>query len=264
QGDKPTHPELLDWLAVQLVKENGWRLKPLIKKMVLSATYRQATHTDKTKLEKDPLNQWLTRAHRTRLSAEQIRDQLLAVSGLLDSLTGGPPVAPKSLGLSANRIPAWAISGPAAERRRTLYSFWRRTEPFPAMMTFDSPDRTLCSSRRIRTNTPLQALNLLNHETYFEAAKQLAQKHFDPASSATAQIKELYRQLYYKNISAAQLQHLLKLHEAAVSNFAKAPQEVIEMFPTQKDRSPTVLPQIGALSMVANALLNLDAFVVKN
>jgi hypothetical protein len=176
QGEKPSHPELLDWLAAEFM-ENGWSQKHLHKTIVMSATYRQSSKVRPELATKDPENVLLARQSRVRLPAETLRDQALAVSGLLNDDIGGrsfkppQPVGVAELGYGGRK---WELS-PGRERyRRGLYIHFQRTTPYPMLMNFDAPDMSVACSRRSRSTTPLQALNLLNDEVFFEAAKALA------------------------------------------------------------------------------------------
>ncbi len=263
QGEKPTHPELLDWLAVRLMTEHQWRLKPLIREIVLSATYRQDSRISDDKLEADPANQWLARGPRKRLPAEQIRDQILALSGLLDTTIGGPSVILPELGIGPDNTPSWALASEKGRYRRSLYTFWKRTDPFPDMITFDSPDRSVCSSQRIQTNTPLQALNLLNDEIYFEAASALAGRVFNPNETPRQQIREAYKHLMFRFPNAEQVRLLEQLYQEALGHYQTHPGERNKVVPEsmydQNEKS-----RLAALCMVANALFNLDELIVKS
>lgn len=179
QGEPPSHPELLDWLAVDFM-EKGWDVKGAIRQIVTSATYRQSSKTTAEHLDKDPKNRLLARAPRVRLDAETIRDQALALGGLLSRKIGGPsvfPPQPDGLWQAAfNGQRNWATSQGEDKHRRALYTFWRRTVPYPSMAAFDAPSRELCAVKRTRTNTPLQALVTLNDPVYIEAAQALARR----------------------------------------------------------------------------------------
>jgi hypothetical protein len=170
---------LLDWLALEL-QESGWDQKALLKTLVMSATYQQRSVTTPELLEKDAFNQFYARAPRFRVSAEMVRDQALFVSGLLSDKRFGKPVNPPqpSLGLKAafGSATDWKTSEGEDKFRRGLYTMWRRSSPYPSMATFDAPSREICSSRRMRTNTPLQALVTMNDPVYVEAAQALARK----------------------------------------------------------------------------------------
>ena len=179
QGEYPMHPELLDWLARGFI-ESGWDTKALLRTLVLSATYRQDSTIPPALRERDPENRLLARGPRVRLPAEQIRDHALAVSGLLRQRLGGPSVFPtqpadlyKGIVVAA-KYPSttWADSTGDDLYRRSLYTFWKRTVPYPVLNVFDAPDREFCSVRRSRTNTPLQALTMMNEPAMVEAGRQ--------------------------------------------------------------------------------------------
>ncbi|NDD65748.1 MAG: DUF1553 domain-containing protein, partial [Acidobacteria bacterium] len=183
QGDPPVHPELLDWLATEFVGK-GWNIKAMHRLIVTSATYRQSSKLTTTLLEKDPENRLLARGPRHRLQAELIRDNALAVSGLLDARIGGPSVKPyqpaglwEEMAFGDGFSEQSYVQGRGADLyRRSMYTFWKRTVPPATLATFDAPDREKCVARRAVTNTPLQALILLNDPTYVEAARMLAQR----------------------------------------------------------------------------------------
>jgi hypothetical protein len=177
QGERPSHPELLDWLAVEFM-ESGWNVKHILKTIVTSATYRQSSKVSLEVLERDPENRLLARGARFRLPAEVIRDQALAVAGLLSPAIGGPPVKPyQPPGLWAE-VSSGEYQRDSGEAlyRRSLYTYWRRTVPPPSMTVFDAADRETCRVQRPRTNTPLQALTLMNDVTYVEASRKLAER----------------------------------------------------------------------------------------
>ena len=254
QGTFATHPELLDWLATYFAGDLAWQPKELIKLLVTSATYQQASIADSLKLEIDPKNQFLSRGPRIRLSAEQIRDQILTVSGLLNRKLGGPSVILPELKIAPSKIPHWADQSEDGHFRRTLYVFWVRTDPFPAMLTFDSPDRTICVSKRVRTNTPLQALNLLNDATYFAASQAIAQKLFASEDSLEARLDLGYRMVMGKDLVKSKRAHLMDLYHNTIDHLES---EKFESLMTDEER------QLKGLTMVANVLLNLDEFIVK-
>ena len=176
QGELPTHPELLDWLAAELM-ENDWNLKRLIRTIVSSATYQQSSKLTSHLLERDPDNRFFARGPRFRIAAETVRDQALAASGLLSRKMYGPPVKPPQpeLGLKAafGGETDWKPSEGEDRFRRGVYTSWRRSNPYPSMASFDAPNREFCSVRRDRTNTPLQALVTLNDPVYVEASQAL-------------------------------------------------------------------------------------------
>jgi hypothetical protein len=190
RGEPPTHPELLDYLATELVS-NGWDLKKLHKRIVLSATYRQSATASREKLDRDPENRLLARGPRLRLSAEMVRDNALAVSGLLVEKVGGESVRPAQParpppGVAANvGRPSQSDRGPK-QYRRGLYVFWQRGSPYPSMLNFDSVQRDTCTVTRATTTTPLQALTLLNDPVYVECARMLGQRMLKERSRGRA------------------------------------------------------------------------------
>ena len=183
QGEPPVHPELLDWLATEFIR-TGWDTRAMQRLIVTSATYRQSSKVTAALLEKDPENRLLARASRLRLPAEMIRDTALAASGLLNGEIGGPSVFPyQPRGLWEEMAFGEGFSAQAYEQshgkdlyRRGMYTFWKRTVPPASLATFDAPDREKCTARRALTNTPLQALVLMNDPTYVEAARAMAQR----------------------------------------------------------------------------------------
>ncbi|HCC59073.1 MAG TPA: hypothetical protein DEQ47_17790, partial [Solibacterales bacterium] len=183
QGEAPSHPELLDWLATEFVR-SGWDMRAMQRLIVTSATYRQASRVTPELEKRDPENRLLARGPRFRLPAEMIRDGALYESGLLKEKVGGPGVRPyQPKGLWREIAFGDGFSAQAYQQghgddlyRRSMYTFWKRTSPPPEMITFDAPDREKCSARRLQTNTPLQALVLLNDTTYIEAARALARR----------------------------------------------------------------------------------------
>jgi hypothetical protein len=178
-GDKPTHPELLDWLALHFERDLRWDMKALLRELVLSATYRQDGRVTPEALEKDPQNRWLARGPRQRLTAEMVRDQALAASGLLSRKFGGEPVMPPQpagVWQTVYNNKDWVEAKGEDRHRRALYTFWKRSAAYPGFLTFDMPARDLCTARRTPTNTPLQALVTLNDVVYNEAAAALARR----------------------------------------------------------------------------------------
>jgi hypothetical protein len=179
QGELPSHPELLDWLALEYMR-SGWDTKRLLKQIVCSATYRQDSQPPPERLERDPRNRWLSSGPRVRLSAEAIRDQALQAAGLLSTQRHGPPAHPhqptNGLAAAFGSSTDWTPVSSEDAHRRAVYTRWRRNLPYPSMLTFDVPERAVCSARRSRTNTPLQALVTLNDPVFFEAAQGLARR----------------------------------------------------------------------------------------
>lgn len=263
QGSEPTHRQLLDWLAVSYMEDDHWSTKQLLKRIVTSATYRQSSETDKQKQEKDPYNYWLARGPRVRLSAEQVRDQALAVSGLLSKKIYGPsvmPPQPEGIWLSPYDGASWKESKGEDRYRRGLYTYWKRTAPYPSMTTFDAPSREFCQSRRIRTNTPLQALVTLNDPVYLESAQRLAVFMQSKAKTPEAQLRLGYQKLTYQNIKPKSLAVILGVYHKALQEYRRKPNEIDSLL-TYVPRHKS--PELAALTVSANVLLNLDEVVTK-
>ena len=263
QGSEPTHRALLDWLAVAYMEDYGWSTKKLLKQIVMSATYRQSSETTKDKQEKDPYNYWLARGPRVRLSAEQVRDQALLASGLLAKKMHGPsvmPPQPEGIWLSPYNGQDWKLSEGEDRYRRGLYTYWKRTAPYPSMVTFDAPSREFCQSRRIRTNTPLQALVTLNDPVYLESAQRLASYMKGKGKTPEQQLRAGYNKLTYQSIKPQSLRVLLDVYSNALQDFKKKPNEVDSLLTYDVGRKS---PELAALTVSANVLLNLDEVVTK-
>jgi hypothetical protein len=259
QGGTPTHPELLDHLSWKLVHEYDWSLKKLVREIVMSSTYRQDSKVTKEHLDKDPLNLYYARAPRVRLSAEQVRDEALAVAGLLSEKMYGPgvmPYQPDKIWLSPYNGRKWVRSEGEDQYRRAVYTYWKRTAPYPSMMTFDGSAREVCQARRIRTNTPLQALVTLNDSAYVEAAEHLALKMKKTEGDLSQQIRNGYQLAIGSVPSQAKLDVLLRLYQST-----SAKPEVKAVSQQQEGNLP---PRDKAMVLVANTILNLDEFITKN
>ena len=205
QGIPPTHQELLDYLSWKFMNDYRWSIKKLLKEMLMSATYRQDSKVTPEMLEKDPANKYYDRSSRVRLSAEQVRDQALAVSGLLSEKMYGPsvmPYQPKGIWLSPWNGQDWENSKAGNQYRRALYTYWKRTAPYPSMMTFDGLAREVCTARRIRTNTPLQALVTLNDSSYLDMARHFAYRmQKETGNDVAKEISKGYEIAMYKPIT---------------------------------------------------------------
>lgn len=267
QGELPTHPELLDWLARDFI-DNGWDVKRLCKMIVLSATYRQDSRTSDEKLEADPTNRWLARGPAHRLSAEQIRDLVLAASGLMNPKVGGPPVSPyqpgEDLWREANTMsPAYKQSTGKALYRRSLYSVWKRTAPLPNMLAFDSTTREVCTVKRSRTNTPLQALVLLNDVQFIEAARVMAEELI--ASEVDKPLEVAFTKLSGRKPDETELAALRELHEQEQTFYAEHPELAKKLLSLgeKKPRSDLENIELAALTNVCQAILNLDVTIWK-
>jgi len=268
QGDLPTHPELLDWLATELTRLN-WDTQAFLKTLVTSATYRQSSRVTPELYDKDPENILLARGPRFRLSAEMIRDQALSVSGLLGSKMYGMPVKPPQpkLGLSAafGSKTDWETSKGEDRYRRGIYTTWRRSNPYPSMAAFDAPNREVCTIRRDRTNTPLQALVTLNDPVYIEAAQALARRIAAGTATTAEKAKLGFQICLSRQPTAAELEQLTKLYEKAHAQFAKTPDDALQL--ATKPLGP--LPEgsnaidLAAWTVVGNVLLNLDEMLMK-
>lgn len=220
QGVPPTHPEVMDWLATEYMRL-GWDTKAILKTMVMSATYRQSSAVTPTLLEKDPRNRLLARGARFRLDAEVVRDQALAVSGLLSRKLYGPPVMPwqpDGIWTVVYNAERWETSAGEDRYRRGLYTFLRRTSPYPSMITYDAPTGEVCTVRRIRTNTPLQALASLNDPVSMEAAQRLAARALKESSSHDAERAEhMFKLVLVRPPSREELRRVVALHKDAAA-----------------------------------------------
>jgi hypothetical protein len=264
QGTLPSHPQLLDWLAVDF-QENGWDIKRILKLMVMSRTYRQSTRASGDQLEQDPDNIWLARGPRVRLPAETIRDQALAVSGLLSRKMYGPPVYPpnpvKQVTNAFKGAAVWNTSTGEDRYRRSIYTFLKRSQPHPLFETFDISTRDVCSLRRIRTNTPLQSFMTLNDEAFVEAAQALATRMSgqpDP-EACIARGLELALQ---RAADPQRVIPLMQLYERSLDSYRNDPSAAAAMLGPFADKHPSPQhPPLAALTVVANVILNLDEFL---
>jgi hypothetical protein len=269
QGESPSHPELLDWLAVHY-RETGWDTKAMLRLMVTSAVYRQTSRLTPALLEKDPRNRLLARAPRVRLEAEMVRDQALALAGLLDRKVGGPsvfPPQPPGLWQAAfNGERTWTTSTGSDRHRRGIYTFWRRTVPYPSMAAFDAPSRETCTVRRVRTNTPLQSFVTLNDPVYVEAAQSLARRIVrEGGVTAESRAKFGLNLCLGRPPKPEQLIPLVSLVNTELTRYrsdrAAATALATEpLGPLPAGMNPA---ELAAWTAVANVLLNLDAVLTK-
>ena len=268
QGDAPTHPELLDWLATEFVASN-WDVKHMLKLMVTSATYRQSSRVTPELLARDPDNQLLARGPRFRLSAEMIRDQAMAISGLLSPKMFGPPVKPPQpkLGLSAafGSKTDWETSAGEDRYRRGIYTMWRRSNPYPSMATFDAPNREVCTVKRDRSNTPLQALVTLNDPVYVEASQALAHRLFKAGAKVSEQISRGFELCLARSPTKKELAATLGLYEKSHARYAANNEEakIMATKPLGPLPAGADAAEIASLTIVANVLLNLDETLMK-
>lgn len=286
QGERPSHPELLDWLAVEFhtpVKsplsgvEHAWNVKTLVKLIVTSATYRQSSAVTPELLAKDPENRLLARGPRHRLPAEFIRDQALAVSGLLNDRIGGPSVSPyQPPGIweeLASRADGKNWTGQEYVQshgpdlyRRSMYTFWKRTAPPPSLVTFDAPDRETCVVRRARTNTPLQALVLMNDPTYVEASRKLAERVLTQGGATTEErLAFTFRLATARQPRDRELESLKSVLQRQREIFranAEAATRLLGVGEAPRDDKLDAV-ELAAWTMVASAILNLDETLTK-
>jgi hypothetical protein len=268
RGELPSHPELLDWMAVELVQK-GWDLKALIRMIATSAAYRQASKTTPAMLKKDPTNRLLSVGPRQRLTAEQVRDQALAASGLLSAKVGGPSVYPPrpKLGLAAafSSSTDWEDSKGEDRYRRGLYTFWRRSMPYPSMATFDAPSCEVTTMRRIPTNTPLQALVTMNDPVYVEAAQALARRMVESGKDPRARAEHGFRRCLTRAPRAAEVDRLVALYEDAKKRYAAEPAKAKDMATNPLGPAPAGMDEVelAAWTVVGNVLLNLDEVFLK-
>ncbi|HXG46322.1 MAG TPA: DUF1553 domain-containing protein, partial [Methylomirabilota bacterium] len=268
QGQLPSHPELLDWLA-RWFMDHGWDRKALHRLIVTSATYRQSSRADRELMARDPENRLLARGPKHRLDAEQIRDQALAVAGLLDERIGGPsakPYQPAGLWEESGTGKTYQQDKGRGLYRRSLYTFWRRTAPPPSMLTFDATSREVCTAKRETTTTPLQALVLLNDPQFVEAARVLAETllRHHPAS-VEARLTAACRALIGRPPTQPESRVLRRLFEEQWAYFAGDPGRAEKFLAVgEKARDPALpAPELAATTVLASTLMNHDDFVMK-
>jgi Protein of unknown function (DUF1553)/Protein of unknown function (DUF1549)/Concanavalin A-like lectin/glucanases superfamily/Planctomycete cytochrome C len=273
QGEPPTHPELLDYLATEFTR-SGWDVKATIKLIVMSATYRQSSQVTPELREKDPENRLLARGPRSRLQAELVRDNALAVAGLLNEEVGGPSVLPyQPAGLWEEMAFGDGFSAQAYRQshgrdlyRRSMYTFWKRTVPPAALLTFDAPDREKCVARRAVTNTPLQALVLMNDPTYVEAARALGVRAMrEGGKEVTSRLRYAFRLATARWPSAqevAVLRDLLSKQSAVYRRDHKAAVALLKAGESPLD-SKLDVAEAAAWTMVASTILNLDETITR-
>jgi hypothetical protein len=268
QGEWPVHPELLDWLATEFVR-TGWDVKALQRLIVTSAAYRQSSRVTPQALQKDPENRLLSRGPRYRLSAEMIRDQALAVSGLLVEKVGGPsvkPYQPPGLWKELTGTEEYTQDHGASLYRRSMYTFWKRTVAPPSMMTFDAAARETCTVRETRTNTPLQALTLLNEVTYVEAARMLAQRLLtEGGDTPEERLTFAFRLATARAPTPVELKVLRDGFQQYLHKYradGKAALELVTAGESPRDARLDVR-ELAAYTAVAELILNLDETVTK-
>jgi hypothetical protein len=262
QGSVPTNRDLLDFLSYKFVNDYNWSVKKLIREIMLSATYRQDSKISPEKLKKDPQNKYLMYMPRIRLTAEQIRDQALAVCGVINNQMYGPPVMPFQpegiWGSPYSDGDEWIMAQNGQQYRRAVYTFWKRTSPYPSMISFDGVGREVCVSRRIRTNTPLQALVTLNDSVYIDLSNQLAVLSLTKSKqNYLLAISIAYKQAIGKDISKNKLSILMDLYYKSLSKYQKEPA-------LAKKLTNQANIKLAALTIVCNSILNLDEVITKS
>ncbi len=273
QGALPTHPELLDWLAIRFV-EDGWDAKALLKYIALSAAYQQSCELRPGLMEQDPENRLLARAPRLRLSAEMIRDHALAISGLLNSEVGGPSVKPyqpegiweETTGGGGGSTASYIMDEGEKLYRRSMYTFWKRTVPPPSMMSFDAPTRDFCTVQRQETSTPQQALVLLNDPQIVEACRVLAYRAVEEGGAGIRErIAFMFRLATSRQPGESELESLVEYFGSELARFRQRPDAAasflsVGQYP-QKELLPA--PEMAAYALLANAIFNLDETITK-
>jgi hypothetical protein len=265
QGERPTHPELLDWLAAEFM-DRGWDVKQMHKLIVQSATYRQVSSTRKELQERDPYNLLLARQARLRLEAELLRDASLEASGLLNPEIGGPSVYPQEpagvTSLGYGDFVKWPESKGNQRYRRGLYTFFQRAVPYPMLMNFDAPNSELSCTRRIRSTTPLQALNLLNDPVFFEAAQALAARILrDKQGGLRDRIRYGFELCLARDPSPGELERASAYFEKRQEMLKRDSESAVRMFPGKLEGMDPA--ETGAWVGVSRALLNLDEFMTR-
>ena len=261
QGATPTHPRLLDWLSLRFMNEHRWSIKKLLKDIVMSATYRQDSRLTAEHVERDPTNRYLARGPRVRLSAEQVRDQALAISGLLSTKMFGKsvmPYQPPGVWNSVYNGEEWVQSKGEDLYRRSVYTYVKRTSPYPSMMMFDGSSREVCVSRRVRTNTPLQALVTMNDSSFVVAARHFAKNMISAAEDPAGQIRAGYRSLLVSEMPAAKVSVFTDLYADALRRY-RSDEGAAKELTAMEEASP----ELAAMTVVANAMLNLDEVIMK-
>ena len=270
-GARPSNQELLDWLAVDFM-DSGWNFRHVVKTIVMSATYRQSEAVSPLKLEKDPLNKWLSRGPRLRLDAEEIRDQALAASGLLVNTVGGPPVKPyqpegvwEAVAMDGSDTRFYKQDTGPALYRRSLYTFWKRTAPPPNMEILNAPSRETFCTRRDRTDTPLQALITLNDIQFVEAARHLATRAILSSASFDARLDEITEPLLARCLDPGERAVARKMEQDFLKNYQDAPADAQALLAVGESKTDKKIPaaELAAWTLVASDILNLDESLTK-
>jgi hypothetical protein len=275
QGTPPSHPELLDWLATEFAGSEGeggkWGVKAMHRLIVTSATYRQSSKVRPDLAERDPQNRCLARQARLRLDAEIVRDNALAASGLLSRKVGGPSVFPPQPGgiYQFTQVSTkWQPSTGPERYRRGLYTFFKRSAPYPALTVFDAPDGNSACTRRVRSNTPLQALTLLNDQAYLEMAQGLARRVLTHGpDSDGGRLRYAFRLCLAREPSPTEADRLARYLAQQVEEYRGAPEEARALLPAEntegKGPAGMDIPRRAAWTALARVLLNLDEFITR-
>jgi hypothetical protein len=271
QGEQPSHPELLDWLATEFIR-TGWDVKAIERLMVTSATYRQSSIATPAQRERDPENRLLARGPRVRLAAEMIRDQALSVSGLLSTKMGGPsvkPYQPEGLWEQLSAFPGRKLFERSRGEdlwRRSVYTYWKRTVPPPSLMVFDAPTREFCVVRRQMSSTPLQALALLNDEMYVETARKLAERMMTEGGASPRQRLEwALRLATSRPAKAGEIMVLEKGLNRRLVQYRRNRASAEKLLSAGESPRNTRLdmPELAAYATVAGVILNLDEVITR-
>jgi hypothetical protein len=271
-GESPSHPELLDWLAVEF-RESGWDVKKTLRLMVTSATYRQAAIATPEKIEHDRDNRLLSRGTHYRMDAEMVRDYALTVSGLLVPKIGGPSVKPyqpakvwETVAMDVSNTRVYKADTGEGLYRRSLYTFWKRSAPPPSMDIFDAPSREECVVRRERTNTPLQALVTMDDPQFVEANRVLAQNALLAGHGhVDHEIGYMANRLLGRSFNEKEQAVVLKSYRDYLAYYQAQPEDAAKLVKVGESKPAANLPtpQLAAMTMVANELMNLDEVLVK-
>ena len=263
QGSPPTHRALLDYLAWQYMNTDQWSLKRLLKEIVMSATYREDSRVTGASLKADPFDRLYSRGARVRLSAEELRDQDLCICGQLSPELYGPsvfPYQPKGIWMSPYNGAEWVASKGSEQYRRAVYTYWKRSASYPSMISFDATSREVCTARRIRTNTPLQALVTLNDTVYLDMARHFARRLNSVAPGGPERkIAEGYRWMMFGEIAPEKLSILMGLYNESLDRFSAQPGEAKKL-----SADPAGTAAEASMVVVCNSLLNLDEVITKN
>lgn len=272
QGSLPTHPELLDWLSVDFM-DNGWDIKYLLKKIMLSATYQQRSRLSPELKAADPENNLLGRASRFRMNGEMIRDYVLATGGLLNREIGGPSVKPyqppglwEETNAGGNRgvLTEYIPDSGNKLYRRSLYTFWKRTLPPPNMTIFDAPTRDFSEVRRQKTNTPLQALALQNDIQILEGARVLAQRTLAAGNENYGLVREVFETILVRSPANNELSGLNRYYEDALQNFRDNPDDAAKLVAVGEYEQINMDPaKTAALMLTAQIIYNLDETITR-